>query len=85
LGDFLVLEAVRATAGTAVAGSDEELLAEQRRLAADEGTFICPEGAACFAAVKRLRSSGFLNSTDEVVVLNTGAGLKYPETIPLPR
>jgi threonine synthase len=84
LGDFLVLEAVRATAGTAVAVSDEELLAEQRRLAADEGTFICPEGAACFAALTRLRSSGFLNGTEEVVVLNTGAGLKYPETIPLP-
>jgi threonine synthase len=72
---------VRATAGTAVAVSDEELLAEQRRLAADEGTFICPEGAACFAAVRRLRDAGFLSGTDEVVVLNTGAGLKYPETI----
>jgi threonine synthase len=81
LGDFLVLEAVRATAGTAVAVSDEALLAEQRRLAADEGTFICPEGAACFAAVRHLRDSGFLSGTEEVVVLNTGAGLKYPETI----
>jgi threonine synthase len=83
LGDFLVLEAVRATAGTAVAVSDEALLAEQRRLAADEGTFICPEGAACFAAVRQLRDSGFLSGTEEVVVLNTGAGLKYPETIPI--
>jgi threonine synthase len=78
LGDFLVLEAVRATAGTAVAVSDEALLAEQRQLASDEGTFICPEGAACFAAARHLRESGFLSGTDEVVVLNTGAGLKYP-------
>jgi threonine synthase len=83
LGDFLVLRAVRETGGTAVAVSDEALLAEQRRLAADEGTFICPEGAACFAAVRQLREEGFLSGTDEVVVLNTGAGLKYPETIPV--
>jgi threonine synthase len=81
LGDFLVLDAVRATGGTAVAVSDAALLAEQRRLAADEGTFICPEGAACMAAAQQLRESGFLGAADTVVVLNTGTGLKYPETI----
>jgi threonine synthase len=83
LGDFLVLHAVRASGGTAIAVSDDALLAEQRRLAADEGTFICPEGAACFAAVRQLREGGYLSSADEVVVLNTGAGIKYPETIPV--
>jgi threonine synthase len=81
LGDFLVLRAVRETDGTAVAVSDDELLAEQRQLAADEGTFICPEGAACMAAARQLRESGFLTAGDDVVVLNTGAGLKYPDTI----
>jgi threonine synthase len=81
LGDFLVLDAVRATGGTAVAVSDEALLTEQRRLAADEGTFICPEGAACMAATRQLRESGFLGAGDTVVVLNTGTGLIYPETI----
>ena len=81
LGDFLVLDAVRATGGTAVAVSDEALLTEQRRLAADEGTFICPEGAACMAATRQLRESGFLGAADTVVVLNTGTGLIYPETI----
>jgi threonine synthase len=81
LGDFLVLDAVRATGGTAIAVTDEQLLAEQRRLAADEGTFICPEGAACLAAAAQLRESGFLGPADTVVVLNTGTGLKYPETI----
>jgi threonine synthase len=79
LGDFLVLDAVRATGGTAVAVSDKALLAEQRRLAADEGTFICPEGAACMAATAQLRESGFVSPADTVVVLNTGTGLKYPE------
>jgi threonine synthase len=83
LGDFLMLDAVRATEGTAIAVSDEALLAEQRRLAADEGTFICPEGAACMAAASRLRESGFLGADETVVVLNTGVGLIYPETVPV--
>jgi threonine synthase len=83
LGDFLVLAAVRATGGTAIAVSDEELLSEQRRLAADEGTFICPEGAACMAAARQLREGGWLSANDTVVVLNTGAGLKYPQTVPV--
>jgi threonine synthase len=81
LGDFLVLEAVRATEGTAIAVSDAELLEEQRQLALREGTFICPEGAACMAAAKRLRESGWLRPDDRAVVLNTGMGLKYPETV----
>jgi len=83
LGDFLVLRAVRETGGTAIAVDDASLLAEQRRLAADEGTFICPEGAACLVAARDLRASGFIGRDDRVVVLNTGTGLKYPETVPV--
>jgi threonine synthase len=81
LGDFLVLDAVRSTDGTAIAVSDGQLLTEQRLMAGEEGVFICPEGAACLAAARRLRESGWLSSDDEVVVLNTGMGLKYPETV----
>jgi threonine synthase len=81
LGDFLVLDAVRGTGGTAVAVDDEALLADQRETARLEGSLICPEGAACIAAVRRLRESGWLADSDEVVVLNTGAGLKYPDLI----
>jgi len=81
LGDFLVLRGVRETEGTAIAVSDEAILAELRILAAAEGTWICPEGAACFAALGRLRESGWLRARDEVVVLNTGAGLIYPDTV----
>jgi threonine synthase len=82
LGGFLVLRAVRETGGCAIAVSDEDLLAAQAQAARTEGTWICPEGAACLAAVAQLRDSGWLAATDEVVVLNTGAGLKYPETAP---
>jgi len=81
LGDFLILDALYATGGTAVAVTDEALLADQRAVARLEGSLICPEGAACFAAVRQLRAAGWLSETDEVVVLNTGTGLIYPETM----
>src|SRR5262249_89210 len=80
LGDFLVLDAVYATGGTAIAGGDEGLLADQREVARLEGSVICPEGAACVTAVRQLRESGWLSGQDEVVILNTGTGLKYPGT-----
>jgi threonine synthase len=63
--------------------TDDELLAEQGTLARAEGAFVCPEGAACFAAARRLRESGWLAGDEDVVVLNTGAGIKYPETVPV--
>jgi threonine synthase len=81
LGDFLVLRAVRESGGTAVAVTDEVILAELAALAAAEGMWICPEGAACLAASRELRESGWITERDRVVVLNTGAGLKYPETV----
>ena len=81
LGDFLVLQGVRETGGTAIAVTDEAILAEQATLAAMEGTWICPEGAACLAATRELRESGWMGEREQVVVLNTGAGLKYPETV----
>ena len=85
LGDFLILEALYATGGTAVAVTDEALLADQRAVARLEGSFICPEGAACVTAVRQLRESGWLTESDEVVVLNTGTGLIYPDTVPASR
>jgi threonine synthase len=81
LGDFLVLRAVRESEGTAVAVPDEDLLAELAALASAEGAWICPEGAACLAAARRLRAEGWLGEDEEVVVLNTGTGLKYPDTV----
>lgn len=79
LGDFLVLEAVRESGGTAVAVTDEEMLDAGIELAAMEGMFAAPEGAACFAALKNLLASGFLKAEDRIAVYNTGSGLKYLE------
>jgi threonine synthase len=79
LGDFLVLQAVRRSGGTAIAVSDDAMLDAGARLAADEGIYAAPEGAACVAALEKLLVSGFLKRTDRIVLYNTGSGLKYPE------
>jgi threonine synthase len=81
LGDELILAALRASAGTAVAVEDAEILADLRDFAAREGLLLCPEGAAGLTAARQLRAGGWIRAGERVVVLNTGAGLKYPETV----
>lgn len=81
IGDFLVLEAVYSTNGCAIAVPDDETLAAESLLASTEGTFVCPEGAACLAATQQLLSKGWINADERVVILNTGCGIKYPETV----
>jgi len=79
LGDFLVLDAVRSSGGTAIAVSDEEMLDAGSELASTEGIFAAPEGAACVAALRKLLANEFLKPADRIVLHNTGSGLKYPE------
>jgi threonine synthase len=79
LGDFLVLDAVRSSGGTAIAVSDDEMLDAGIQLASDEGIYAAPEGAACVAALRKLLSTGFLRPSERFVLYNTGSGLKYPE------
>ncbi|SFJ53665.1 threonine synthase [Thermoflavimicrobium dichotomicum] len=81
LGDFLVLEAIYQTDGCAIAIDDETLLSELQKIAQLEGAFVCPEGAASFAAARLLRENGWIKENDVVVVLNTGAGIKYFDTV----
>lgn len=81
LGDFLVLDAIYATSGSAIAVEDSDLLEDQRRCGRLEGTFICPEGAACVTAIRVMLETGRLSGDERTVVLNTGSGLKYPETV----
>ena len=79
LGDFLVLEVLRASGGTAVAVDDQEMLDAGEELAASEGLFAAPEGAACVAAARQLLQDGFLQRDQELALFNTGSGLKYLE------
>lgn len=83
LGDFLVLEAVYETGGCALAVDDAEILSDLAAAAHREGLYICPEGAATITAARKLRAAGWLSEGDEVVLLNTGLGLKYPGTAPV--
>jgi threonine synthase len=80
-GDYLILDFVRRSGGTAIAISDEEMLSSLLEWSRDEGIFLCPEGAAATAAYDKLLASGFLKPSDEVVIFNTGTGLKYIDVI----
>ncbi|MGG4487965.1 threonine synthase [Metabacillus idriensis] len=81
IGDFLVLQGIYDTDGYAIAVSEKEIHAEQSKVAELEGCFICPEGAATFAAARILKERNWIKEDDTVVCLNTGQGIKYPETV----
>ncbi|MDE2990496.1 MAG: threonine synthase [Chloroflexota bacterium] len=81
----LVLRAIRETGGTAVAVSDDELVAAMSELAESEGVFACPEGAALLPALRRLLERGDLTRDQTVVLLNTGNALKYTDLMQAPR
>lgn len=79
--DHLILDAVYESGGSAVAVSDDEIVAMVYEIATTEGLFVCPEGAAAFASLRYLLSEGRIRETDTVLVFNTAAGIKYPEVI----
>ncbi len=80
-GDYLILDVLRQSHGTATAVSDAELTDCLRHWARVEGIFASPEGAASLAAYRKLLASEFLKSNDIVVLFNTGSGLKYIDVI----
>jgi threonine synthase len=80
IGDFLILDALRASGGTAVSVTDEELIAATREIGASEGLFCAPEGAACLPALRKLIDAGLVKEDERVVLFNTGAGVKYLES-----
>ena len=81
VGDFMILDAVRASGGKAL-GAREERLAEWMSVAsADEGIAICPETAACLDALEGAVKSGEVKREERVVVFNTGAAQKYVEAM----
>jgi threonine synthase len=79
--DALILDAIRQSHGSALAVSEEEIMAGVREAASFEGLFMAPEGGACVAALRKLRASGHLSADDTVVVFNTGTGLKYTDVM----
>ena len=77
IGDYLVLNAIRESGGTAIAVADDEIRAAQIEMARETGLYTCPEGAATWAALRPLRQSGFLSGDEDIVLFATGAGVKY--------
>lgn len=80
-GDYLILDILRKSKGTAVAATDKEIVEATRDWAKVEGIFAAPEGAACLVAYRKLRASNFFKAEDTVVLFNTGSGLKYLDVL----
>jgi threonine synthase len=79
-GDYIILDILRKSGGVAIAVSEEEIADAVRHWARVEGVFAAPEGAAAFAAYRKLRDSCFFDADDTVVLFSTGSGLKYLDT-----
>ncbi len=83
VGDFMMLDVIRASGGRAIAGREDSIRDWMQRVASREGIAICPETALCFDCLEQMRKLGQIGETETVVVFNTGAAQKYPETVPL--
>lgn len=81
IGDYLILDAVRASGGTAVAVSDDDLLEMTQRVSTSEGMHVSPEVGAAFVAASRLRATGFLQENERIVVFATGSGLLHTDLV----
>ena len=81
IGDFLILDAIRTSGGTAIAVSDEELIAAVDEIGACEGLFVAPEGGACLPALRVLIDQKHVDADEQIVLFNTGAGIKYLEAL----
>ncbi len=77
VGDFIMLDLIRASGGTALTVTDEEMVAAQHEIASTTGIFPAPEGGASLAGAQKLRERGFISPSDVLVLFNTGSGLKY--------
>ena len=80
-GDYLILDILKQSGGTAIAATDQEILEATRHWAKIEGIFAAPEGAASLVAYRKLLASRFFSEDDSVVLFNTGSGLKYLDVL----
>jgi threonine synthase len=83
VGDFMMLDAIQASGGMAVAGREDRIVEWMQRVASREGIAVCPEAAVCFDCLQQLRERGLIQEDEQVVVFNTGAAQKYPEAVSL--
>lgn len=77
IGDFLILKYIKKSNGCAVSVTDQEIRESILEIGKEEGILMCPEGATCWAALKRLRTQGWVTPRDRIVLFNTASGHKY--------
>ena len=82
IGDFIMLDVLRQSQGTAVSVGDDELLEGVRELSQLQGIYACPEGGAVWKAAQKLVQQGWLDPAAQIVLFNTGSGLKYNHLFP---
>ena len=80
IGDFMIIDALRTSGGTAIAVTDDQLIEATKEIGAAEGIFCAPEGAACLPALRKLMDEGLVTADERVVLFNTGSGVKYIES-----
>jgi threonine synthase len=81
VGDFMILDAIRESGGSAVAGREVNIRDWMRRAMSLEGISLCPETAVCLDVLQMMTEDGRIAREEDVVVFNTGAVQKYPETM----
>jgi threonine synthase len=84
IGDFMILQTIRDSGGTAVAVPEVDLVKDMMQMGAEEGVSACPEGAAALGAIRQLATAGRIGRSETVVLFNTGGALKYLDMIRSP-
>jgi threonine synthase len=81
IGDYLILDAIRESSGTAITVTDDEMREGMHLAATQEGMFVSPESGAAIIAARKLREQRFLDADDEVVIFSTGSGLMHTDLV----
>lgn len=81
VGDFLILDALRASGGFAAAAPEGGLLDDMALACATEGLSLCPESAACLGVLRAALADGRIDDDETIVLFNTGAVQKYVEAM----
>ena len=80
-GDYILLDVLQKSNGTAIAVSDDDIMQALFEWARYDGIFAAPEGAAALVAYHKLLERGFFQRGQKVVIFNTGSGLKYIDVV----
>lgn len=85
IGDYLMLDAIRQSGGTAVAVTDDEIRATMLEATRTSGVFVSTEAAATVAGLRRLLDDGKVDREEEIVLFITGSGLLNADMVAVDR